>query len=46
MTNAMNKMISNKELYLHCKQNAKSSVERFSFENIGNQWLQLFNELK
>ena len=46
MTNAMNEMISNKELYLHCKQNAKSSVERFSLENIGNQWLQLFNELK
>jgi glycosyltransferase involved in cell wall biosynthesis len=46
MTKAMNEMISNKHLYLHCKQNAKSSVERFSLENIGNQWLQLFNELK
>lgn len=46
MTKAMNEMISNKELYLHCKQNAKSSVERFSLENIGKQWLQLFNELK
>ena len=46
MTKAVNEMISNKELYLHCKQNAKSSVERFSLENIGNQWLQLFNELK
>ncbi len=43
---AMNEMVSNKELYLHCKQNAKSSVERFSLENIGKQWLQLFNELK
>ena len=43
---AMNEMISNKELYLHCKQNAKSSVERFSLENIGKQWLQLFNELR
>ena len=46
MTKALNEMITNKELYLHCKQNAKSSVERFSLENIGNQWLQLFNELK
>ncbi len=46
MTKALNEMISNKELYLHCKQNAKNSVERFSLENIGNQWLQLFNELK
>ncbi|MFC4739767.1 glycosyltransferase [Flavobacterium ponti] len=43
---AMNEMVSNKDLYLHCKQNARSSVERFSLENIGNQWLQLFNELK
>jgi hypothetical protein len=34
-------MISNKELYLHCKQNAKSSVERFSLESIGNHWLQI-----
>lgn len=46
MTDVLNNMVSNKELYLHCKQNAKSSVERFSLENIGNQWLQLFNELK
>lgn len=46
MTKALNEMISNKELYVHCKQNAKSSVEKFSLENIGNQWLQLFNELK
>ncbi len=46
MTKAMNEMISNKELYLRCKQNAKSSVECFSLENIGKQWLHLFNELK
>ena len=42
---AMNEMISNKKLYLHCKNHAKSSVEKFSIENIGNQWLQLFNSL-
>ncbi len=40
LTLAMNKMIDNKELYLHCKQNAKSSVQRFSIEKIGNQWLE------
>lgn len=40
-TLAMNKMINNKEFYLHCKQNAKLSVERFSIEKIGNQWLEL-----
>lgn len=45
-TEALNAMISNKELYLHCKSNAKSSVERFSLENIGAQWLQLFKSIK
>ena len=45
MIAAMNEMISNKKLYLHCKNNAKSSVEKFSIQNIGNQWLQLFNSL-
>lgn len=43
---AMNAMISNKKLYLHCKNNAKASVEKFSIQNIGNQWLQLFNSLQ
>jgi len=46
MTKALNEMISNKELYLHCKQNAKKSVAQFSVEQIGKQWIQLFNELK
>lgn len=41
LTLAMNLMIENKELYLHCKQNAKSSVEKFSIEKIGKQWLEL-----
>lgn len=42
---AMNEMISNKNLYLHCKNNCSSSVEKYSIQNIGNQWLQLFNSL-
>ena len=46
MTNAMNTMVLNKELYVHCKQNAKSSVERFSLETIGKQWVQLFNDIQ
>lgn len=37
----MNLMIENKELYLHCKQNAKSSVEKFSIKKIGYQWIEL-----
>ncbi|TDD96193.1 glycosyltransferase [Flavobacterium cellulosilyticum] len=41
LTSAMNLMLQDKILYLHCKQNAKTSVERFSIEKIGNQWLEL-----
>ncbi|WP_395061956.1 glycosyltransferase [Flavobacterium sp.] len=43
---AMNEMISNKKLYLHCKTNAQKSVEKFSIQTIGNQWLQLFKSLQ
>ena len=46
MINAMNEMIINKKLYLHCKNNAKASVEKYAVDAIGNQWLQLFNTLK
>jgi N-acetylgalactosamine-N,N'-diacetylbacillosaminyl-diphospho-undecaprenol 4-alpha-N-acetylgalactosaminyltransferase len=46
MTLAMNELFLDKELYLRCKQNAKKSVERFSLEIIGEQWLQLFQKLK
>jgi glycosyltransferase involved in cell wall biosynthesis len=42
LTLAMNKMISDANFYLHCKQNAKASVADFSLEQIGAQWLQLF----
>lgn len=35
---AMNRMIEDKDLYLRCKANAKSSVEHLSKENIGKQW--------
>ena len=38
---AMNEMVLNEKLYYHCKQNAKQSVQRFSLEIIGNQWLEL-----
>lgn len=46
MIEAMNEIISNKSLYLHLKSNAKHSVEKFSIDKIGNQWLQLFNSMK
>jgi N-acetylgalactosamine-N,N'-diacetylbacillosaminyl-diphospho-undecaprenol 4-alpha-N-acetylgalactosaminyltransferase len=46
LTEAMNTMITNKELYLHCKTNAKISVESFALEHIGSKWLDLFKTIK
>ncbi|TRX32431.1 glycosyltransferase [Flavobacterium sp. ZT3R18] len=46
LTTAMNQLIINQELYLHCKKNAKESVLKFSVERIGEQWIQLFNTSK
>lgn len=40
-TEALNEMVLNEKLYYHCKQNAKESVQRFSKEKIGNQWLKM-----
>jgi N-acetylgalactosamine-N,N'-diacetylbacillosaminyl-diphospho-undecaprenol 4-alpha-N-acetylgalactosaminyltransferase len=39
LTLAMNRMIEDRALYENCKQNAVASVQRFSLENIGKQWL-------
>ena len=38
LAKAMNRMLEDKDLYLHCKSNAKPSVEKFSKENVGQQW--------
>jgi glycosyltransferase involved in cell wall biosynthesis len=40
LTNAMNLFVVDENLYSKCKQNALKSVEKFSLENIGNQWLE------
>ncbi len=40
-TTAMNKMISDDELYNRCKSNAQTSVEKFHLETIGQQWMDL-----
>lgn len=40
-TKAMDMMISDKEMYVVCKRNATKSVEGFSIDNIGIQWLKL-----
>ncbi len=38
---AMNLMVSDSELYVNCKKNALQSVQKFSLEIIGTQWLNL-----
>ena len=38
LVNAMNRMLQDKDLYLHCKSNAKASVAKFSKKEIGAQW--------
>jgi glycosyltransferase involved in cell wall biosynthesis len=38
---SINEMINSKELYLNCKKNAKASVQQFSIDMIGKQWLEL-----
>lgn len=39
----MNTFIEDKNLYLKCKQNALKSVEKFSINAIGKEWLHLLN---
>jgi len=41
---AMNLFILDNKLYLHCKENAFSSVKQFSLETIGNEWLNVFKK--
>jgi N-acetylgalactosamine-N,N'-diacetylbacillosaminyl-diphospho-undecaprenol 4-alpha-N-acetylgalactosaminyltransferase len=41
---AMNLFVLDNNLYLHCKENAISSVKQFSLETIGNEWLNLFKK--
>ncbi|MBV7270428.1 glycosyltransferase [Winogradskyella luteola] len=38
LTNAMNRMLEDKNLYLQCKSNAQKSIEKFSKSTIGQQW--------
>lgn len=42
---AINQMFLDKNLYLHCKSNTLKSIENFSLDIIGEQWLQLLNKL-
>jgi N-acetylgalactosamine-N,N'-diacetylbacillosaminyl-diphospho-undecaprenol 4-alpha-N-acetylgalactosaminyltransferase len=38
-TDAMNLFVDNQDLYIFCKKNARKSVEDFSLQNIGDQWM-------
>ncbi|HEX8562857.1 MAG TPA: glycosyltransferase [Flavobacterium sp.] len=37
---AINEFVEDRTLYLHCKANAHNSVQRFSIDTIGRQWLE------
>lgn len=41
LTEAMNLFVDDEKLYRFCKENAFQSIQHFSIETIGNQWLDL-----
>ena len=41
LTEAMNLIIGDVDLYNYCKTNASESIQRFSLDTIGKQWLNL-----
>jgi len=43
LIDSMNLFIENEALYNHCKKQALSSVNKFSIDRIGKQWLDLMN---
>ncbi|GAA4048225.1 glycosyltransferase [Flavobacterium chungnamense] len=46
MIAAINTFYEDKNLYLHCKNNCKTTISKYEVENIGNQWLSLFKQIK
>ncbi len=44
LSNAMNRMIKDENLYQNCKNNAQKSVEHLSLTTIGKQWQQLLSK--
>ena len=38
---AMNIFVDNEQLYSHCKKNTLASIQKFSLDTIGKQWLNL-----
>ena len=45
LSNAMNRMVEDKNFRNTCKENTKKSVEQFSYENIKKDWKQLLESL-
>jgi len=43
LAQAMNRLFEDKALYLHCRENAKNSVVKFSEENIASHWQTLLS---
>ncbi|GAB5401395.1 MAG: glycosyltransferase [Aureisphaera sp.] len=43
MKEGLNRLVNDKDVYEHCKGNAKTSVNQFAMEHIGQQWLELLN---
>ena len=43
LTEAMNLLVTDERLYNYCKENALQSIQHFSIEVIGKQWLDLMN---
>lgn len=39
LSDGIERMVSDSQFYNHCKSNAKASIDAFSMENIGKQWL-------
>lgn len=43
LAKAMNRLLEDKDLYLHCKSNAKVSIQKFSKATIAKQWKSLLS---
>lgn len=43
LANALNTFVNDKELYLHCKQNARKSIKHLDINVISYQWKDLLN---
>lgn len=43
LTEGINRMYNDEQLYQRCKANAKSSIEKFTLDKIGRQWMEYLN---